>query len=239
MDTKLKALPTETVARHRGRPKVVSDDVQRSLIAESARRLFIEKGYGRTTTDEVAAQCRISKQTLYRLFPGKPALFAAVVEAHRYSMLALPGDYDAVPIEQALQQIFRIDIDPQAERDNLALLRLVMLESQQHPELEELLFRYGAEKARADLAKWLKTRCKRDQISIGDVDGVVHILLDMIFGPMVLKLDAAMARRRPPKRKDHVRRCISIFLYGISANENGRSAPGRANASAASSARNA
>lgn len=222
MNTKVKDLPVQT-ARHRGRPKLVSDDVQRLLIADSARKLFIEKGYGRTTTDEVAAQCRISKQTLYRLFPGKPALFSAVVDAHRYSMLALPGDYDTVPIEQALQQIFRIDIDPQSERDNLALLRLVMLESQQHPELEELLFRYGADKARADLSKWLKARCKRDRIDIGDVDSVTHILLDMIFGPMVLKLDAVVARRRPQQRQDHVRRCISIFLYGISAIKIGRS----------------
>lgn len=222
MNTNVKAMPAQA-ARHRGRPKLVSDDVQRLLIADSARTLFIAKGYGRTTTDEVAAQCRISKQTLYRLFPGKPALFAAVVDAHRYSMLALPGDYDTLPIEQALQQIFRIDIDPQAERDNLALLRLVMLESQQHPELEELLFRYGAEKARADLSKWLKARCKRERIELGDAASAVHILLDMIFGPMVLKLDAAVARRRPPKRQDRIRRCISIFLYGISANKSGRS----------------
>jgi TetR/AcrR family transcriptional repressor of mexJK operon len=221
MNANVKASPAP--ARHRGRPKLVSDDVQRSLIAESARKLFIKKGYGRTTTDDVAAHCRISKQTLYRLFPGKPALFAAVVEAHRYSMLALPGDYDDVPIEQALQQIFRIDIDPQAERDNLALLRLVMLESQQHPELEELLFRHGAEKARADLAKWLTVRCKQERMEFRDADGAVHILLDMIFGPMVLKLDAATARRRPPNRQDHIRRCISIFLYGIGGNKSGRS----------------
>jgi AcrR family transcriptional regulator len=222
MNTKVKAVPAPVV-RHRGRPKRVPDDIQRSLIAESARKLFIAKGYGRTTTDDVAAQCHISKQTLYRLFPGKPALFAAVVDAHRYSMLALPGDYDDVSLEQALERIFRIDIDPQAERDNLALLRLVMLESQQHPELEELLFRYGAEKARADLAKWLKARCKRETIELGDADSAVHILLDMIFGPMVLKLDAVVARRRPQQRQDHIRRCISIFLYGISSSRSGRS----------------
>jgi TetR/AcrR family transcriptional repressor of mexJK operon len=223
MDMNSKPPPVAAVPRHRGRPKLVSDDTQRSLVAEGARQLFIEKGYGRTTTDDVAARCKISKQTLYRLFPGKPALFAAVVDAHRYSMLALPGDYDDLPIDEALQKIFRIDIDPQSERDNLALLRLVMLESQQHPELEELLFRYGAEKARADLAKWLRARCKREQIELGDANSAVHILLDMIFGPMVLKLDAAVTRRRPPKRQDHIRRCISIFLYGISGNHSGRS----------------
>ena len=224
MDMNTKAAPDVPVARHRGRPKLVSDEVQRSLIVDGARKLFIEKGYGRTTTDDVAAKCRISKQTLYRLFPGKPALFAAVVEAHRYSMLALQGDYDAMPLEQALQQIFRIDLDPKIERDNLALLRLVMLESQQHPELEKILLRYGAHKARADLSKWLKARRKKDAIEIDDTDGVAHILLDMVFGPMVLKLDDAATRRKPQQRKEHIRRCISILLYGIGAKKSGRGA---------------
>jgi len=224
MDMNTKATPTASVPRHRGRPKLVSDEVQRSLIVDGARQLFIEKGYGRTTTDDVAAQCRISKQTLYRLFPGKPALFAAVVEAHRYSMLALQGDYDAMPLEQALQQIFRIDLDPKIERDNLALLRLVMLESQQHPELEQMLLEYGANKARADLAKWLKARRKKDAVEIDDADGAAHILLDMVFGPMVLKLDDAAKRRKTQQRQDHIRRCISIFLYGISAKKSGRGA---------------
>lgn len=224
MDMNTKSAPAEMVPRHRGRPKLVSDDTQRALIVEGARQLFIEKGYGRTTTDDVAARCKISKQTLYRLFPGKPALFAAVVEAHRDSMLALPGDYDAMPLEQALQLIFRIDLDPKVESDNLALLRLVMLESQQHPELEEMLLRYGADKARADLARWLKSRRKKGLIEIDDADGVAHILLDMIFGPMVLRLDDMTKRRKPQQRKDHIRRCISIFLFGIAGNKNGRSA---------------
>ena len=222
MDMSTKAAPTEAVPRHRGRPKLVSDDTQRSLIVDGARQLFIEKGYGRTTTDDVASRCRISKQTLYRLFPGKPALFAAVIEAHRYSMLAIRGDYDAMPIEQALQQIFRIDLDPKIESDNLAILRLVVLESQQHPELEEMLLRYGAEKARADLSKWLKARRKKGLIDIDDADGVAHILLDMVFGPMVLKLDDVAKRRKPQQRKDHIRRCISIFLFGIAGNKDGR-----------------
>ena len=222
MDMNTKSVPTEAVPRHRGRPKLVSDDTQRALIVDGARRLFIEKGYGRTTTDDVAAVCKISKQTLYRLFPGKPALFAAVVDAHRYSMLALQGDYDALSLEEALQQIFRIDLDPKIESDNLALLRLVMLESQQHPELEEMLLRYGAEKARADLSKWLKARRRKGLIEIDDPDSVAHILLDMVFGPMVLKLEDSAKRRKPQQRKEHIRRCISIFLYGINGNKSGR-----------------
>lgn len=220
MVAKVKPVLPAEVPRNRGRPKVVSDDVQRSLIVEGARQLFIESGYGRTTTDDVAARCRISKQTLYRLFPGKPALFAAVVDAHRHSMLALPGDYDSLPLDQALQQIFQIDIDPQVERDSMALLRLVTLESQQHPELEEMLWLYGADRSRAELAKWLIRQRKRGLIRIDDGDSAARMLMDMMFGAVVLRTGGKSAGPSATyRRRDHIRRCVSVFLNGIRARE--------------------
>jgi len=212
--TKAKPSSPAAISRKRGRPKLVSDDTQRSLIAEGARQLFLENGYGRTTTDDVAARCRISKQTLYRLFSGKAALFAAVVDAHRYSMLALPGDYDAMPIEQALQTIFQVDIDPQLDRERMALLRLVMLESQQHPELEEMLLLYGADRSRAELATWLARQRDRGLIRLDDAESGARILMGMIFGAMVLKAGKSSTGPSSPERT-HIQACVSIFLNGV------------------------
>jgi TetR/AcrR family transcriptional repressor of mexJK operon len=45
-----------------------------------ARGMFIANGYRRTTMDAVAAQARISKQSLYRNYPSKDALYSAVVQ---------------------------------------------------------------------------------------------------------------------------------------------------------------
>jgi TetR/AcrR family transcriptional repressor of mexJK operon len=214
MTTKPKSKSSVAVKRDRGRPKLASDDTQRLQIVKGARQLFIEKGYGRTTTDDVAAQCRISKQTLYRLFPGKAALFAAVVDAHRYTMLALPGDYDAMPIDQALQQIFQIDIDPKLDSDRMALLRLVMLESQQHPELEEMLLLYGADRSRAELTMWLTRQRDRGLIQLDDAESGARILMGMMFGAMMLKAGGRSAGPISPKRA-HIKACVSIFLNGV------------------------
>jgi len=215
MDILKKSISPAGGAPRRGRPKRVSDDAQRSAIVESARKLFIEKGYGRTTTDDVAARCRISKQTLYRLYSGKLALFAAVVDAHRYSMLALPGDYDSMPIERALEQIFQIDIDPRDERERFAILQLVVLESRQHPELEEMLRVFGADKSRAALAKWLAHQHGRGFIQIDDAESAARILMDMMFGAMVLKSSGIEMQNKAAKRREHIRRCTSIFLNGV------------------------
>lgn len=217
MVTKRKSVAPEAPPRSRGRPKRVSDEAQHQLIVEGARLLFIEKGYGRTTTDDVAARCNISKQTLYRLFPGKSALFAAVVDAHRHSMLALPGDYDAMPLERALEQIFQIDIDPKLDAERMALLRLVTLESRQHPELEEMLWLYGADRARTELTKWLARQHDRGLLRLDDAESGAHILMDMIFGPVVPKPGGSMLSPVNPKRRAHIRTCVAIFLNGVKA----------------------
>ncbi|MFA6264935.1 MAG: TetR/AcrR family transcriptional regulator [Pseudolabrys sp.] len=193
----------------------MSDAAQRARIVEEARNLLVEKGYGRTTTDDIASHCRISKQTLYRHFSGKHALFAAIVDSHRHSMLALPGDYGDMPLGRALETIFRIDIDPKADKERVALLRFIMVESRQFPELEKILRRHGADPARAELAQWLAERARQKQIAIDDADSTALILMDMIFGAAARHATWQTAWPSASERRAHIRRCLSIFLAGV------------------------
>ncbi|TAJ19439.1 MAG: TetR/AcrR family transcriptional regulator [Dehalococcoidia bacterium] len=52
---------------------------RRQEILSAAARAFIEKGYSATTMQEVATACDLAPGTLYRYFPGKADLIAAVV----------------------------------------------------------------------------------------------------------------------------------------------------------------
>lgn len=212
---------TPATPARRGRPKRVSDEARRRRIVEEARRLFIADGYGRTTTDHIAARCRISKQTLYHLFPGKPALFAAVVDAHRQSMLALPGDYDRLPLDEALARIFRVDIDDEQHRERVALLRLVTLECARFPELGEILKRHGAERSRADLAAWLARQCAAGRMGLDDADAAARMLMDMIFGAVAMKAAGDIEWPGAEDRRAHIRRCIAVFLYGVATRSEG------------------
>lgn len=53
----------------------------RERILEAALKLVGEHGLAALSMDELAAQAGVSRANLYRLFPGKPALFTSLVHA--------------------------------------------------------------------------------------------------------------------------------------------------------------
>src|SRR3954454_18411988 len=64
--------------RPRGRPPLRSDDETKQIVFDAARHAFAVDGYAATSTEELARRAGISTKTLYRLFPGKAALFEAM-----------------------------------------------------------------------------------------------------------------------------------------------------------------
>jgi TetR/AcrR family transcriptional regulator, mexJK operon transcriptional repressor len=206
---------SEITRRGRGRPKVMSEEVQRACIVDCAKKLFLKKGYGSTTTDEIATVCRISKQTLYGMFAGKAALFAAVIEAYHENLLELPGQYDDLPLDEALERIFKIDTEGEVDRERVGLLRLLVTESPKYPEIGIITRQHGYEKAQGDLAAWLADQRRRGLISIDDVDSAARMLSDMVFSPIILKAIGDPQWPNPQKRQAHTRRCISVFLNGV------------------------
>jgi TetR/AcrR family transcriptional repressor of mexJK operon len=68
-------MPTTPASARRGRPR----GSEAPELLSIARQMFVARGYQGTTMDAVAAQAHISKQSLYREYPAKNVLYAAVV----------------------------------------------------------------------------------------------------------------------------------------------------------------
>lgn len=202
--------------RPRGRPKTVNDDARRAEIVKEARATFYELGYGGTTMDLVAARCRISKQTLYKLFPSKTDLFMAIIAEHRASMLALPRDAEEdLPFAEALEQIFMIDMNEEQERERDAFIHLAISESQRFPEIATLLHTHGARQSQRMLADWLAEQQRRGVIEIGDAASGARMLMNMIFGAMISKPGHPSDWSDRETRLRHLRQCIAIFTAGV------------------------
>jgi AcrR family transcriptional regulator len=77
------AAPTEVTAGLRERKKAAT----RERIAESARRLFLERGFDAVTVAEVAREADVAEKTVFNYFPAKEDLFYGRLEAFEEELL--------------------------------------------------------------------------------------------------------------------------------------------------------
>jgi AcrR family transcriptional regulator len=71
----------------------------RQVILDAATKLFHERGFSQATTDEIAAEARITKRTMYRYFGSKEELLAAIQEQFLERLLQ-PIDLHGTPLER-------------------------------------------------------------------------------------------------------------------------------------------
>ncbi|WP_075289382.1 TetR/AcrR family transcriptional regulator [Pararhizobium arenae] len=211
----MKRNETNRVQRPRGRPKTVADAEQRDTVIQVAGELFLKRGYGRTMMSEVAAQAGMSLSTIYRLFPSKTDLFAALVCQHRRSMLALPGDYDAYSLVDALMMIFQIEIDHEADQERHALMSMFIAESQRRPELAPILFEQGPLQAHGLLAEWLEHQANLKRVRFSDSSVLSRMLMDIVFGAAALKDDKVPNWPGNSDRANYLRACFTIVTEGL------------------------
>ncbi|MEW9614977.1 TetR/AcrR family transcriptional regulator [Shinella sp. S4-D37] len=209
------AFPPAAASRTRGRPKRATPAEQRAKIVAATRDLFLARGYGGTTMSDVAAHCRASKRTLYELFPSKTDLLGAIIEQHRESMLALPGDYEGLDLAQALERIFQVDIGEEEDKARAAFLNLTIVEAVRYPEVGEMMRRLGGLRAHALLTQWLEGERLAGRLFVDDTASAARMLMDMMFGAIVTKTGTGAEWPGLDARKDYMRRCIRIFVYGI------------------------
>lgn len=122
--------------RTRGRPGGSSG----AELLAVARRVFLANGYPGATMDAVAAGARISKQTLYRQYPSKDVLYAAVVrdwvdQGHDVMRPHVQALLDAADVAEGLFRLLRVMQTGILSPPVLQMRNLVATESERFPEV--------------------------------------------------------------------------------------------------------
>lgn len=123
----------------RSMPKVVPTykAEARARIVEAATRLFVSKGFRRTTMDDVADALGVSKGALYQYYPSKVDLLREIQSANRAmsrrwmdEALERPGGV-AASFYESIEQVF----DLWADREQVALYFEILGEASHDEEI--------------------------------------------------------------------------------------------------------
>ncbi|HSC85167.1 MAG TPA: TetR/AcrR family transcriptional regulator [Pseudomonas sp.] len=125
-----------------GRPK---DLAKRQAILEAAKCLFMLNGYDGSSMDAIAAEAGVSKLTVYSHFTDKETLFACAVESKCEEQLPplyfeLRADTAIDTVLLAIGRGFNTLINSE---ESIAMMRLVMTQAAQSPQMSQLFYDAG------------------------------------------------------------------------------------------------
>lgn len=185
-------------------------------ILEAAKPLFLASGYTATSMDDVAAQAGVSKTTLYKRYPSKAALFAAVISAQteRSSLAWDTATFAGNSIDEALLRIGTEFVSLVCQPDSLRLELVYNSEGTSIPEVAAAFKASGPEQVVNTV-----TRLFRYFISKGLLAPVDPYFAALQF-LVILKGDPfglAQQGKNGPSHRDRdrrVRRAVQLFLDG-------------------------
>ena len=156
-------------------------DRKRAAILEAATTTFLRRGYLGTSMDEIAALAAVSKQTVYKHFADKEALFTEIVNGTVDQASDPVYDDRARPRSEATTSPPRCATWPggssrrSCSRRLLQLRRLVIGEAGRFPELGRTFYERGPQRT----------------------IGALAVAFERLAEQGALRLDDPAARRRP------------------------------------------
>lgn len=197
-----------------GRPKVSEKDRRAAFIA-AARDLFVEGGYAALTTNAVATRAKASKRSLYEAFESIDALFAAVVAEHSVEMIREPPEDDALPLEDAIAFMFRVDIDEESDRDRHAFLQAAMADQERFPQTHAAIMTNGIAPSRRRITVWLERQIEAGRIVREDPERLARLLMDLVMSSSAFQPGGRGEWPERTMRSDYMRWCIRMALDGL------------------------
>ncbi len=212
-----------SVKKIKGRDDQPRSELKRKAILDAATEIFLKGGYLGTNMDEIAALSEVSKQTVYKHFASKEALFIAVVSSmtdetgnivrNAVAELDDGGDVAEYLRNYAYRQLTAV-LTPHV----MQLRRLVIGEVSRFPDLAKVLYERGPMRAVAALAALFEHLADRRVLVIEDPWAAAShfnwlIMADPLNRAMLLG-DAAIPKQADLRR--HAAEGVRIFLaaYG-------------------------
>lgn len=146
--------------------KILRTEEKEQQILDAARSVFLEAGFDRANTDEIARRAKVSKATLYGYFPDKRSLFIAFMEnAAGANRAGLFPPHPEQPIRETLRLLGTALLSMLLSTDAQKMFRLAIAESVRFPELSRALFQSGQEQGVKQIAAIIREATEEGELN--------------------------------------------------------------------------
>ncbi len=208
-------MSVSTRSRKGGRPTKAASEELRGKLLSAARELIIQQGYSETTIDQVVEACGVGRDTLYRRFESKEALFSAIVQDATVRTVAWYSRCMESSPDTAvgkLKHIARWFLDANLDPELLALKREAFIQAMRSNHISK------EDPFLPKLTSAISNAHAAGKIHAPDPDFVAEQLLAaIVLGPSnnALKGDDTLYDNR--KRDEWFEKAWRLFLNGITA----------------------
>lgn len=198
-------------------PRALAGEVEERIL-DAAAKVFLERGFEGASVDEIADVAHAGKPTIYARFPGKEALFTAVMArkvrqmASSFESIAPTG----ATVEERLASIATGVLQTVLVTDTVERIRVTVAEARRFPDLAVSASRMGRERGTDAVAQLLGELPESDRLPAFAPDrrvATARYFIELILLPMLMRalfgenLTALHAEIRP-----HVVRTVAFFL---------------------------
>src|SRR4030095_16497517 len=105
----------------------------REVIVDAAKDLFLERGFGSVSMDELAMAAGVARRTLYNQFANKEEIFREMLlgVSRQLEHAFPPGIETRGDVEDVLRLVARVIVDLHKNPEYLGFLRMVVADSRQ------------------------------------------------------------------------------------------------------------
>jgi AcrR family transcriptional regulator len=191
------------------RPRRPAAERRRQILA-AARALFAERGFHATTTRDLAAAADINDALIYRYFPDKQAILAALVDEaiEVFQALPKPPEQIPIPLDQLLELIGTGFVH--TARANLDLVTILI--SEQHTLAGDTRFVEFIDDAATRLGRLIDTTAG------GQGDGRGYLTARAYFGALIafvlLQDQLGLASIRPVDTAEYIHHLAQFTARG-------------------------
>jgi len=131
------SVETDPTPRKRGRPTATERAQRLDDLLDTAIRLFAARGLAQVSVDEIAAEARVTKRTIYTHFGDRTNVFLASIERLRNRTVQRPAISDTLE-ELAISIVKTLHSD-----EAIGLHRIMIIEATTFPELASRFYDEG------------------------------------------------------------------------------------------------